>query len=142
MAGFYSMRKMIWNTFGLLLLGIAYIGLILPGLPFSPFLVGAAVCFSKSNPKLHNWMYNHPVFGPFLYNWFYKSIFPSKMKYMMVAVMAVSLGILWSSTHNLHITLYSLLGMSLVAIWAWRFPGSEEEYNNRITNNKKIGWIH
>jgi hypothetical protein len=30
--------------------------------------------------------------------------------------------------------------MVTIVIWAWRFPGSEEEYNKRIKEGKKIGW--
>jgi hypothetical protein len=26
-------------------------------------------------------------------------------------------------------------------VWAWRYPGSEEEYENRIKEGKKIGWL-
>jgi len=31
--------------------------------------------------------------------------------------------------------------MSLVAIWAWRFPGSVEEYDRRVAAKEKIGWF-
>jgi hypothetical protein len=31
--------------------------------------------------------------------------------------------------------------MALVAIWAWRYPGSTEEYDNRIVAGRKIGWF-
>jgi hypothetical protein len=32
--------------------------------------------------------------------------------------------------------------MALVAIWAWRFPGSVDEYDQRIAKGKKIGWFN
>jgi hypothetical protein len=32
--------------------------------------------------------------------------------------------------------------MALVAIWAWRFPGSVAEYDLRKSNGKKIGWFN
>jgi hypothetical protein len=32
--------------------------------------------------------------------------------------------------------------MCLVAIWAWRWPGSVQEYEKRIAEGKKIGWFN
>jgi hypothetical protein len=31
--------------------------------------------------------------------------------------------------------------MAIVAVWAWRFPGSVEEWQHRVDNHKKIGWL-
>jgi hypothetical protein len=31
--------------------------------------------------------------------------------------------------------------MAIVAIWAWRFPGSVEEHQRRIDSGKKVGWL-
>jgi hypothetical protein len=31
--------------------------------------------------------------------------------------------------------------MAVVAVWAWRFPGSVEEWQHRVDNHKKIGWL-
>lgn len=69
MARFHNIKNLFWNIIGVILVGIAYIGVITPGLPFSPFLVGAAYCFSKGSKRMHNWLYNHKLFGTFLTNW-------------------------------------------------------------------------
>lgn len=126
---------------GFLSLGMAYIGVIVPGIPFSIFLVFAAYCFAKSSPRMHAWIYNHKYFGPFLTNWTEKKVFPQKMKYMMVAVMSSSAVLLWYTTGNIKATLWSAGFMALVACWAWRFPGSVKDYNERMAHGKKIGWI-
>ena len=94
------MKRQLWFTLGILSLGIAYIGIVTPGLPFSHFLVFAAFCFSKSSKRMHDWLYNHKYFGPFLTNWTEHKVFPLKMKYMMIAVMSSSLAILWFTTYN------------------------------------------
>lgn len=135
------MKNWMWKILGFILLGIAYIGVITPGLPFSPFLVGAAYSFSKGSPVMHDWLYNHKHFGPFLTNWVDHKVFPTKMKYMMLGVMGSSLLILWLKTYNVKAFVASGLFMMLVAIWAWRYPGSLAEYRNRIANNKRIGWF-
>ena len=135
------MKKAFWFTLGILLLGIAYAWLILPGIPWSTPAVGAAYCFAKSNDRFHAWIYNHKVFGPFLRNWSEKRVFPTKMKYMMLATMATTLLILWLTTGNLVAVTWSAGFMTLVAIWGWRYPGSVEEHEHRIKEGRHIAWL-
>ena len=126
---------------GFLSLGMAYIGVIVPGIPFSIFLVFAAYCFAKSSKRMHDWLYNHKYFGPFLTNRVQKRVFPTKGKYAMILVMASSLAFLWFTTENIKAVAWSGGFMALVAIWAWRFPGTVEEHKARTKAGKKIGWI-
>ena len=62
-------KKYAYIALGLFCVGMAYIGFVVPGIPFSIFLVIAAWAFAKSSPRLHAWLYNHPWFGKFLTNW-------------------------------------------------------------------------
>ena len=135
------MSNWFWKILGFISLGIAYLGLITPGLPFSPFVVGSAYCFAKSSPRMHKWIYEHKIFGPFLINWTEKRIMPLKMKYLMITTMASSLIVMWLTTHNIRALLWSGTFMFLVAVWAWRFPSSVEEHARRKQLNKKIGWF-
>ena len=136
-----NIKKYLWVGLGFLSLGMAYIGVIVPGIPFSIFLVFAAYCFAKSNKKMHDWLYTHKYFGPFLTNWVQKRVFPTKGKYAMVIVMSSSLAFLWFSTGNIKAVLWSGGFMALVAIWAWRFPGSVAEHEKRTKLGKRIGWL-
>ena len=135
------MIKLFWKISGFIMLGMAYIGLVTPGIPFSIFLVCAAYCFSKGSEKMHKWIYEHKHFGPFLINWQTKRVFPLKMKYMMIIVMSSTLAFTWLTTQNLNAVIYSGIFMALVALWAWRYPSSVEEYDERIKAGKKIGWF-
>ena len=126
--------KSVWYVCGMISLGMAYIGFVTPGIPFSIFLVFSAYCFSKSSKRMHDYLYNHKHFGPFLTNWVEKRIFPTRMKYAMVIVMSSSLAFLWFTTYNLNAVLWSGGFMALVAVWAWRYPGSEEEWTKRQQN--------
>ena len=134
-------KKYIWMGIGFLSLGMAYVGVVVPGIPFSIFLVFAAYCFAKSSKRMHDWLYNHKYFGPFLTTWVQKKVFPTKGKYLMLLVMASSLAFLWFTTENIKAVAWSGGFMALVAIWAWRFPGSVEEHASRVEQGKKIGWI-
>jgi uncharacterized membrane protein YbaN (DUF454 family) len=136
-----SMRKALWFALGILLLILAYIGVIVPGIPWSTPVVGAAYCFSKSSNKFHNWLYSHRLFGPFLTGWEEKKIFPTKMKYFMLATMSTSLLILWFGTGSLVATSWLLGFMLLVVVWGWRYPGSHEEHARRVNEGKRVAWL-
>ena len=135
------MKKLFWNILGFLSLGMAYVGVITPGIPYSIFVVFAAYCFSKGSERMHRWIYNHKIFGPFLTNWNTKRVFPQKMKYFMLFMMSTSLVIMWLTSVPVRGIIYTALFMLCVAVWAWRFPSSPEEYDSRIAAGKRIGWI-
>lgn len=136
-----NIKKALWYTLGMLSLGLAYIGFVTPGIPFSIFLVFSAYCFAKSSKKMHDWIYNHKHFGPFLTNWTQKRVFPTKMKYMMILVMSSTLVFTWFVSYNIKAVLFSGIFMALVAVWAWRYPGSVEEQERRVATGKKIAWF-
>jgi hypothetical protein len=54
--------------------------------------------------------------------------------------MSISL-ISMSLTIPLRIVGYAALTFLLICIWAFRYPGSEKEYNRRVKEGKKIGWL-
>ena len=141
MVRIHQVKRFLWTILGLLSLGMAYVGLITPGIPYSCFVVFAAYCFAKGNERMHRWIYNHKIFGPFLTNWNEKRVFPTKMKFFMLAMMSTSL-IIMSFTVPMRGVVYTGMFMFCVAVWAWRFPGSVEEHDNRIANGKKIGWFN
>ena len=124
-----------------LCVGFAYIGIITPGIPFSIFLVIAASAFAKSSPKMEAWLYNHPWFGKFLTNWNTKRVFPTKGKYAMIIVMTSTLVFTWFATGNVNAIMWSGGFMALVAIWAWRYPGSVEEHQRRVDASERIAWL-
>jgi uncharacterized membrane protein YbaN (DUF454 family) len=136
-----KVKKTIWMILGFICLGIAYIGIVTPGIPWSTPAVGAAYCFAKGSTRWHNWIMNHRLFGPFLKNWSEKRVFPKVGKIAMVVTMDISLIILWFTTHNWKLVAGVGLGMALCAIWALRYPSSVEEYQVRKTTGKKVGWF-
>ena len=137
-----KVKQFAWKVLGFLSLGMAYVGVITPGIPYSCFVVFAAYCFAKGSPKMHAWLYNHKLFGPFLTNWGTKRVFPTKMKYFMLVTMSSSLVIMWFTGVKPIGILSTAVFMALVAVWAWRFPGSVEEHDQRIEEGKKIGWFN
>jgi len=136
------MKKLFWKLLGFLSLGMAYIGVITPGIPYSPFVVFSAYCFAKGSPRMHAWLYNHKLFGPFLTNWGEKRVFPIKMKYFMLAMMSSSLIIMFFTGVKPIGIISTAIFMLMVAVWAWRYPSSVEEYDKRVAAGSKVGWFN
>lgn len=136
-----KLSKALWFATGILCIGVAFIGVIVPGIPWSTPTVIAAYCFARSSDRMHSWLYRHPRFGPFLTGWQNKRIFPTKFKYFMVATMCTSLAFMWFTTGNLAAIYWTGGFMAMVCVWGWRYPGSEAEYQRRIEAGERIAWL-
>jgi uncharacterized protein len=134
------MKKWLWRALGLLFVGFAYIGAVTPGVPTTFFALLAAWAFSKSSPELDKWLHEHPLLGKYLTNWEQKRVYPNKGRIMMVVVMCISL-ISMFFTVPLRVVGYAAFTFTLICIWAFRYPGSEAEYDRRVKEGKKIGWL-
>ncbi|MEZ5701039.1 MAG: YbaN family protein [Burkholderiaceae bacterium] len=63
-----TVRALLWVVGSVsLILGI--IGVVLPGLPTTLFILLTATCYAKASPRLHQWLLNHRWFGPLLQDW-------------------------------------------------------------------------
>ena len=58
-----------WFCVGTLSLGLAVLGVALPLLPTTPFVLLAAFAFARSSDRWHAWLMRHRVFGPMIENW-------------------------------------------------------------------------
>ena len=65
----YSATRGAWLCLGLLCVGLAGIGVVLPLMPTTVFLLVAAYAFARSSPRLHRWLLEHKVFGALIKDW-------------------------------------------------------------------------
>tara|TARA_B110000259_G_scaffold115186_1_gene131194 strand:- start:1878 stop:2351 length:474 start_codon:yes stop_codon:yes gene_type:complete len=136
-----KIKRAFWFTLGIILVGVAYLGVILPGLPWSTPILGATFCFAKSSPRFHAWIMNHPRFGPFIKEWSKYRVYPTAAKYLMVAVMSTSLVVFFLTLANVKATIYMAITFALIIVWATRYPGTKAEAQRRIDAGEKIGWL-
>lgn len=108
------MRKILLTTAGLVFVALAAIGVVLPGIPTTPFLLVAAACFAKSSPKLYAKLLNNRIFGPLIKNWRDTRSIPRRVKIISLVTMALA------ATFSL-LTLPTLT-MKLVLIAVMVFP--------------------
>ena len=76
---------------GSLVLGA--IGVVLPLLPTVPFVILAAYCFGRSDPRIERWLLEHPQFGPSIQNWRRHGAISRKGKIAATLAFAVSIAI-------------------------------------------------
>lgn len=136
-----KIKKLLWFTFGIFFLGIAYLGTFIPGLPWSTPALIATYCFSKSSEKFHNYMINHKIFGPVIRNWGEGRVFPTYAKWLMFLSMDGSLIIVWLTTHNVRAIVGMGIFFALIIFWASRYPGTREESDRRKSAGEKLGWL-
>lgn len=78
---------------GLLCLALAGLGVVLPGLPTTPFVLLAAACFAKASPALHGWLLRHRWMGPMVRDWESHRSLPRRIKVLAIAMMVTMVGL-------------------------------------------------
>ncbi len=76
---------------GWLNVALGVIGVFLPVMPTTIFLLIALWAFSKSSVRFHGWLYTHPTLGVTIRDWHAHRVIPVKAKILAIAVMSVSL---------------------------------------------------
>jgi len=61
--------RMLWLIAGTICVVLGAIGIVLPILPTTPFLLAAAACYYKSSPRMHRWLLNNKWFGEYIRNY-------------------------------------------------------------------------
>lgn len=79
--------------FGWLMVALGIVGVFLPVVPTTPFLIVGAWAFSRSSRRFHDWLYGHPRLGPPLRAWNRYGVIPVHAKMLSVAGMWGSLAL-------------------------------------------------
>lgn len=69
---------------------LGFIGVFLPVMPTTPFMLLALWAFARSSDRFHNWLYHHPVLGPPLRQWHQYRVIPPVAKILSISFMSIS----------------------------------------------------
>lgn len=76
---------------GFISLGLGVVGIFLPLLPTTPFLLLASFCFLRGSTRLHDWLIHHRLFGEFIRNYEEKRTIPMKVKVSALVLLWISI---------------------------------------------------
>ena len=85
-----------WLSIGILSLAVGAVGVVLPVLPTTPFLLVSAYAFARSSPRLHRWLLGHHRFGPLIENWQRYGAIDRATKRFSVIVMVLTPVVTWA----------------------------------------------
>jgi uncharacterized membrane protein YbaN (DUF454 family) len=87
-----GMRKHLWVIGGTVSLGLGILGIFLPVLPTTPFLLLAAFCYGRGSERFYNWLVNRSRIGGYIRDYREGRGIPLKQKLLTVALLWVTIG--------------------------------------------------
>jgi len=114
------------KVIGLFFVGLAILGVVLPILPTTPFLLVAAGCFAKSSPSLHQKLLDNKTFGPLINDWQRYRTIPKKAKRIALLTMILSLVVSALIVKTLWITAIVFLLMLGPFVFICNVPNSKQ----------------
>jgi uncharacterized membrane protein YbaN (DUF454 family) len=110
-----------WLVCGAVCLATGFVGIVLPLLPTTPFVLLAAFCFSRGSERYEQWLLNHPRFGPMVRDWRANGAVPLRAKQFASGMMFLS-SILSCWLLPVHLGWIPGTCCAVVAFWLWRLP--------------------
>lgn len=119
-------QRLFWGLLGAGFFVLAMVGVVLPVLPTTPFLLLTAGCWAKSSPKFHAWLISHPTFGKLIQDWQQKGAIPRYAKLIAVISLTASSALVFYRMPADKLWLaWSVTGVCvLVAIWLVSRPSA------------------
>ena len=116
-----ALRALLW-VFAVLCLALGAIGVFVPGLPTTVFILMAAWASARSSPRLHAWLWYHRLFGPMLRDWAHGGCVSRSAKWSATGVMSLCTVILISTASQRWAAVAGSLAMAVVLAWLWCRP--------------------
>ncbi|WP_130834258.1 DUF454 family protein [[Erwinia] mediterraneensis] len=116
------MQRIILLTIGWLAIVLGTLGILLPLLPTTPFMLLAAWCFARSSPRFHHWLLWCSPFGRYIRHWQqYRAVPPgTKGRAILLVILTFSFSIWFVHLFWLRIALGVML--ALLVLFMLRMP--------------------
>lgn len=108
--------KILLTILGSIFLCVGVIGIFIPLLPTTPFLLLSAACYIRGSKKLYLWLINHKYFGSYIKNYREKKGIPLKAKIISISMLWLTISFSAYTVNNLHITILLLVIAICVSI--------------------------
>jgi uncharacterized membrane protein YbaN (DUF454 family) len=101
--------KILYTTLGFISLGIGCAGIVIRGLPTTPFVLLAASLFAKSSERWYNWLISNRLFGKFIEQYAKEKGMTLKLKIISITLMWTMITISALTFESIHMKLFLLL---------------------------------
>ena len=117
-----NIARAIWFGCGCVSLGLAAIGVVLPVVPTTPFVILAAFFFGKSSPRIEAWLIANPTFGPMILDW--RAHGSIRLRYKIISAVAMSALFLLSLAMGVRGRVLAVQAVCMIgaAIYVWTRP--------------------
>lgn len=110
---------------GSLSVALGVVGIFLPLLPTTPFLLLAAGCFVRSSDRFYSWLVSHPVLSKYILAYLDGSGIPRKAKYYTLLTMWLTMGVSALIVPLWQVQVLLLCTAVMVSTYIWRLPEPE-----------------
>ena len=119
--------KALWVIAGSVFVVLGAFGVILPGLPTTPFLILAAACYIRSSQRLYDWLIANKTFGPYLRDYREGKGIPKRAKKIALVMMTIFVGyaVLFALDDLFVRSVVLILGMIGFFYVAYRVPSAK-----------------
>lgn len=114
--------RWLWLILAYACLLLALIGVILPGLPTTPFILLAAFAATRGSHKLRDWLHDHRIFGPMVVDWQREGAVSQRAKITATVTMVLCSVVMFVTAPKLWMTVTGTGIMLVVAVWLWLRP--------------------
>jgi uncharacterized membrane protein YbaN (DUF454 family) len=114
--------KFLWLLVGLTAVAIGAVGVVLPLLPTTPFLLIAAFAFARSSTRLDRWLREHRSFGPLIENWHRDGSIDRKVKRTAMMVIFMTPAVTWLIGAPFWIIACQIVVLSAAAVYILTRP--------------------
>lgn len=114
--------RWLWTALAWLCIALGLLGVVLPGLPTTPFILLAAALAAKGSPRLRQRLLEHRLCGPAIRDWESYGAVSRRAKRLAVLAMAACGAFLWLVGAPIWSLILAGAAMSGVALWLWRRP--------------------
>ena len=115
------MRRAAYLAAGSVSLALGALGVVLPLLPTVPFLILAAFCFGRSDPRVERWLLDHPSFGASIRRWRESGAISRKGKIAATTAFVVSVAL--AAVFAPPLWVFAPAAAALICgVWIWSRP--------------------
>ena len=117
-----ALVRWLYQLLAFVSLGLGVLGIFLPVLPTTPFILLAAWASTRGSPRLLAWLESHPAFGQMLRDWRHGGVVSRKAKWSATIVMASSALIILLFVRKPFVQVVAIGSMACALAWLWKRP--------------------